>query len=277
MSAPFRPVLRWHGGKWLLAPWIISHLPPHRVYVEPFGGAASVLMRKPASYGEIYNDLDQTVVNLFRVLRSDQAGRLVSELRLTPFSRDEFREAYEPTPDPVESARRLIIRSFMGFGSNGHSRATGFRANSNRSGTTPAHDWANYGDALAAVVERLRGVVIENKDAREVMAQHDAPTTLHYVDPPYVFSTRADLSKDYAHELSDDQHGDLLKFLRELKGMAVLSGYPSELYDTALSDWLRVDRAALADGAKKRTEVLWINPAAQAGLRSPSLFEGAEA
>jgi DNA adenine methylase len=277
VSAPFRPVLRWHGGKWLLAPWIISHFPPHRVYVEPFGGAASVLMRKPVSYAEVYNDLDQSVVNLFRVLRSDHAERLVRELRLTPFARDEFREAYAPTDDALEAARRLIIRSFMGFGSNGHNKLTGFRANSNRSGTTPAHDWQNYPDSLALVIERLRGVTVENKDAREVMAQHDGKDTLHYVDPPYVFETRSDDSADYAHELSDEQHADLLAFLRGLTGMVVLSGYPSDLYDTALSDWLRVDRAALADGAKKRTEVLWINPAARAGLRSPSLFEGAAA
>ena len=274
MSAPFRPVLRWHGGKWLLAPWIIEHFPPHEVYVEPFGGAASVLLRKPVAYGEIYNDLDQTVVNLFRVLRSDQADRLVRELRLTPFSRDEFREAYEPTEDPVEAARRLIIRSFMGFGSNGHNKLTGFRANSNRSGTTPSHDWQNYPDSLALVIQRLRGVTVENKDARQVMSQHDGPDTLHYVDPPYVFQTRSDDGADYAHELSDDQHAELLQFLRGLCGMVVLSGYPSDLYDTALADWHRVERAALADGARKRTEVLWINPAAQAGMRSPGLFSG---
>lgn len=277
MSVPFRPLLRWHGGKWMLAPWIIEHFPPHEVYVEPFGGAASVLMRKPVSYAEIYNDLDQTVVNLFRVLRSDRAEELVSALRLTPFSRDEFRQAYDPVEDPVEAARRLIIRSFMGFGSNGHNRITGFRANSNRSGTTPAHDWQNYPDSLSLVIQRLRGVIVENKDARDVMAQHDGPDTLHYVDPPYVFETRSDLTKDYAHELSDEDHTQLLAFLRGLTGMVVLSGYPSGLYDAALADWHRVERAALADGARKRTEVLWLNAAARDGLRAPGLFSGAAA
>lgn len=267
MSAiPERPVLRWHGGKWLLAPWIISHFPKHRVYVEPFGGAGSVLMRKPPAYAEIWNDLDGDVVNLFRVLRSSDAHELVRQLRLTPFSRVEFNTAYVPDLDPVEKARRLVIRSFMGFGSNGHNRATGFRANSNSSGTTPAHDWQNYPDSLAMVVERLAGVTVESKDAKAVMAQHDGKDTLHYVDPPYVFATRADLSKDYAHELTDDDHAELLVFLRGLDGMVVMSGYPSEMYDTALHDWHRVEREALADGAAKRTEVLWINPAASAGL-----------
>jgi DNA adenine methylase len=268
MTEPTRPVLRWHGGKWLLAPWIISHFPKHRVYVEPFGGAGSVLMRKEPAYAEIWNDLDIDVVNLFRVLRSKDADELVRQLRLTPFSREEFDLAYIPETDPVEKARRLVIRSFMGFGSNGHNRVTGFRANSNRSGTTPAHDWVNYPDSLAMVVSRLAGVTVENKDAKAVMAQHDGPETLHYVDPPYMFATRADLSKDYAHELTDDDHAELLVFLRGLTGAVILSGYPWQEYDVALHDWRRVEREALADGASKRIEVLWLNPKAVAALEA---------
>jgi DNA adenine methylase len=260
MVAPARPVLRWHGGKWLLAPWIIGHFPKHRVYVEPFGGAGSVLMRKEPAYAEIWNDLDGEVVNLFRILRSTEAHELVRQLRLTPFSRYEFDAAYRASDAPLERARQLIIRSFMGFGSNGHNRVTGFRANSNRSGTTPAHDWVNYPDSLAMVIARLAGVTVESKDAKSVMAKHDGSDTLHYVDPPYVFATRADLSKDYAHELTDEDHAQLLVFLRGLEGMVVLSGYPSEIYDDALHDWRRVEREALADGAAKRTEVLWVNP-----------------
>lgn len=264
-----RPVLRWHGGKWKLAPWIISHFPPHRVYVEPFGGAASVLIRKPQSYAEVYNDLDGDVVNLFRVLRSERADELVQSIALTPFAREEFQLSYEPSDDAVESARRLIVRSFMGFGSNGHNarRKTGFRANSNKSGTTPARDWANYPDALAAMLERLRGVVIENRDACEVMAAHDGVETLHYVDPPYLPETRSlknpyDLKYAggmYAHEMDRGDHERLLESLLRLEGAVVLSGYPSPVYDEALKGWHRIDRAAHADGARDRIEVLWVN------------------
>lgn len=258
MNKPTRPLLRWHGGKWKLAPWIISHFPAHRVYVEPFGGAASVLMRKVRSHAEVYNDLDDEVVNLFRVLRSDDAERLVSALRLTPFASAEFFEAYDATTDPVERARRTVVRSFMGFGSNGVHKKTGFRSNSNRSGTTPARDWTNYPESLAKTIDRLRGVVVLNRDARDVMTSHDGPQTLHYVDPPYLPETR-DKGGDYAHELTRSDHDDLLAFLRGLKGMVVLSGYPHESYDAALQGWRRVDRDALADGARKRTERLWLN------------------
>lgn len=261
-SAPSRPVLRYHGGKWRLAPWIIQHFPPHRVYVEPFGGAASVLMRKPRSYAEVYNDLDGEIVNLFRVLRSDRADELVRLLRLTPFARAEFVLSYEPDDDPVEQARRTVVRSFMGFGSNAHNQATGFRSNSNRSHTTPAHDWRNYPDAMETMVERLRGVVIEHRDARYVIAQHDSPETLHYVDPPYPFGTR-NRGPDYAYEMSDDDHRALADVLRSVQGMVVLSGYACDLYDVELyPDWHRVEKTALADGARKRTEVLWLNEAA---------------
>ena len=261
---PSRPALRWHGGKWLLAPWVISHFPPHRVYTEAFGGAASVLLQKDRAYAEVYNDLDGEVVNLFRVLQDRvQAAILLRTLRLTPWSRQEFKRAYEPTQDPVRRAWGLVVMSMMGFGSNSHARiATGFRANSNRSGTIPAQDWQNYPDALEAIVNRFRGVVIENRPAVEVIRQHDAPDVLHYVDPPYVHSTRSDVRADYAVELNDAEHRDLLAVLRGALGMVVLSGYPSALYDTMLHDWKRIEKAALADGARKRTEVLWLNPAA---------------
>lgn len=218
MTEPRRPILRYHGGKWMLAPWLIARFPPHRVYVEPFGGGASVLLRKPRSYAEVYNDLDGDVVNVFRVLRDPaSAAELERLLRLTPFAREEFEatgkgETAGPS-DPVERARRTIFRSFAGFAiaaTNGDF-STGFRANSNRSGTTPAHDWANYPDCANAFTARLSGVVIENKDAIAVMARHDSERTLHYLDPPYAHETR-NLQRgnaSYRHEMSDDDHARL--------------------------------------------------------------------
>jgi DNA adenine methylase len=129
MNAPERPILRYHGGKFRLAPRIIAHFPPHRVYVEPFGGAGSVLMRKEPSFAEVYNDLDGEVVNVFRVLRDpDRAERLRTLLELTPWSRIEFRACYEPADDPIEQARRTIACSFMAHGSTSiRLNRTGFR------------------------------------------------------------------------------------------------------------------------------------------------------
>lgn len=276
-----RPIMRYHGGKWKLAPWIVGHFPQHRVYVEPFGGAASVLIRKERSYAEVYNDLDGEIVNVFTVAR-DHGDKLREQLYLTPFARNEFELAYSRSDCPIEQARRTITRSFMGFGSaaatqgaNRRAKAsTGFRANSNRSGTTPAKDWKNYAEVFDLLIDRLRGIVIENRDAMEVMAQHDATTTLHYVDPPYVLSTRDDKRADYRHELTDEQHIRLAEFLKSLTGMVVLSGYGSGLYDELYSDWHRVEKESYADGARKRVEVLWLSPNAIPDASSTPLFAG---
>lgn len=257
-----RPLVRYHGGKWRMAPWIISHFPPHRCYVEPFGGGGSVLLRKPRTYAEIYNDLDGEIVNLFTVAR-DHGEQLARLCEITPFARAEFELAYVPVDDVIEQARRTLVRSFMGFGSAGISgQSTGFRANSNRSGTTPAHDWMNYPAALRITLQRLRGVVVENRDALLCMQQHDAPETLHYVDPPYVHETRAIRTRSpaYRHEMSDEQHARLIAGLRQLTGMVIVSGYRCGMYDSLFAGWKRIDIQSHADGARARVESLWLSP-----------------
>lgn len=263
MIKALRPILRYHGGKWMLAPWIIQHFPAHRQYVEPFGGAASVLLRKSRSFSECYNELDGEVTNLFSQVR-DNRKELERLIRSTPYSRSEYESAFVPCECSIEQARRTVVRSFMGFGSNSLNRGvrSGFRARSNKSGRAPERDWLNYPDKLAAIERRLAGVVIENRDALDVMRDFDTPQCLHYVDPPYVHNTRSASVRDkgYMHEMDDEQHRELAQVLHGLEGYVVLSGYPSDLYDELYGDWKRVDREALADGARPRIESLWMNP-----------------
>lgn len=259
--------MRWHGGKWLLAPWIIQFFPAHRIYVESFGGAASVLLRKARCHSEVYNDLDRDAVNLFRVLRNDvQAKKLISMLRLTPFAREEFEASYpsEPPKDPVERARLLVVRSYMGFGSDSHNkeRATGFRVNTTRAGISPGGDFAHYPDCLRASIERLRGVMIENEDAVKIMERFDSPDTLHYVDPPYVHSSRSDARGEYAHEMTDKDHMALAECLHKLKGMVVLSAYRCPLYEILYDKWKSFDRLHKTNRKFDRTETIFLNPAA---------------
>lgn len=280
ITLPTRPVMRYHGGKFgtngSIADRIVANLPPHRIYVEPFGGVASVLLRKPRVQGEVYNDKWGGVVTVFKVLRDPKkAAELERRIRLTPFARDEFKlcsaEALAGVKDPIEFSRRIIFRSFAGFGSGSANpaHATGFRSNSMRSGTTPAHDWANFPDVIRSFTARLQGVTIENKDAISVMLQHDSEETLHYGDPPYVHSTRKMgnryCKKGYVHELVDEDHRKLAEVLHQLRGMVVLSGYNSPLYEELYGSWERVEYTALADRASKRTEVLWFNPLAWEG------------
>lgn len=267
-SRPLRPLLRYHGGKWRLSSWIISHFPKqYRVYTEVYGGGASVLLRKERSYCEIYNVLNGEVINLFRVVQNPKTGKQLQELLwLTPFARREFELAYDYHPDPVESARRLVIRAFMGFGSAAHNskHPTGFRATADRSGTTPAHDWITYPRQLPALIERLRGVVIENRPALGILRQRDGEDYLHYVDPPYVHCSRGQRQHgNYgAFEMTDAQHRELAAVLHTLRGKVILSGYNSPLYRELFKGWRIARKRTTGNsncGASYRTEMLWMN------------------
>ncbi len=273
------PVIRYHGGKFRLAPWVIEHFPPHQVYVESFGGAAGVLMQKSRSHGEVYNDLDGDIVNLFRVLQDANTRAALTELLvLTPYAREEFEQAWIFTDEPVERARRTVIRAQMGFGSAGASKGTtGFRIDCYRQYGTAQQLWARYPEQLAIIGQRLAGVLIENRPAIDIMLAHDSALALHYVDPPYMHDTRvrgAQKGRYYRHELDDAQHAELLVTLLRLDGMVVLSGYPSDLYNDTLQGWTQTSttaRISAGRGGDTRTECLWLSPSCMDALHSRGL------
>lgn len=250
-------ILRYFGGKVRMAHKIIGLFPAHDAYIEPYAGGAAVLLAKPRCKLEVYNDINSDMAHLFRILR-DQREDLAEAVALTLFSREDHELSYQPTDDPIERARRLLIRSHFGFGSNGIHKPTGFRAAGLRAGSLPVHNWAALPEAIQRTAERMRGVVIENRPAVQVMHSHDSPTALFYVDPPYLHETR-DRTSRYSHEMTEADHVEMLAGLRALKGRVVLSGYASALYDDALTGWRRIELRALADQARERTEVLWLN------------------
>lgn len=260
--------MRYHGGKFRLAPWVMGFFPPHDTYVEPFGGAGGVLMHKPRSTSEVYNDLDGDIVNVFRVLQCpEKSAELQRLLAVTPYARDEFNLAYEPTDNPVEQARRTLIRAQMGFGSAGASKGkTGFRIDSGRKYATAMQLWADYHQQVDVFTDRLAGVLLENRNAIEVIANHDRPETLFYVDPPYVHSSRVNVGSNryYRQEMTDDDHAELVATLLDVQGLVVLSGYENPIYNGLLTDWTQHKtqaRIAANRGVGLRTEVVWLNPA----------------
>jgi DNA adenine methylase len=272
-----RPVLRYHGGKFRLAPWLLQYFPSHQAYVEPFGGGASVLMRKPRVSNEVYNDLDSRIVNVFRVLRDrSKAEELRYRLSLTPYSRADFESTYEVPRDDVDAAAKTIAISFFGHGSDSATRGirTGFRAKSHVR-ALPSMEWSRWPEAIPSFVERLQGVVIENRDALEIIDRYDTPSTLTYVDPPYLHSTRGRVggTHGYQHEMSDTDHEALAAALRACRGYVIVSGYPSELYERLYAGWERHQRLHHADRGLPRQEVVWLNPAcsqALSGMCRPS-------
>jgi len=264
-SSKARPPLRYHGSKWRLAPWIISFLPGHWAYVEPFGGAAGVLLRKERSGSEVYNDIDGQIVNFFRILRDEQScAELIRLLNLTPYARSEFDLSYEHTANPIEAARRLVIRCFFGHGtcSVDPDDSNGFRSCDVRAGKSYAREFHGVPAAIRSAAERFRGVTVENLDFRKLIPKFDHSTTCFYVDPPYLQATRESGGKGYVIELCDEGHRQLAWMLHQVKGKALISGYPSSLYEQLYADWHREEKAVQANGqrgAVSRTEVLWMN------------------
>lgn len=262
---PSRPPIRYHGSKWRIAPWIIAQFPEHKAYIEVFGGGAGVLLRKPRSTVEVYNDLDEQVVNFYQVLRdSKTCSELLNSIALSPFSRQEFKASYTPSADPVEAARRFAVRCYMGHGtcSVDPKDSNGFRSCDIRAGKSYAREWAGIPNAIADAAERFTGVTIECLDYRKLIPKFDDKETLFYIDPPYPMSTRAAGGKGYVHELSDHDHRQLAWMLHGVSGKVAISGYSCDLLDGLYADWSRTEKATTANGqvgAVKRTEVLWKN------------------
>ena len=251
-----------------MAPWILRFFPQHETYVEPFAGTASVLLRKPPSPREVLNDLDGHLINFYRVLR-DQPDALIRSLVLTPFSREEFKQAKavltrpaDNSTTPVERARMIMVFHAQRYGAFDQWHMLRTDAGLHRR-------WLTCHARLLAIADRLQFATFESRPATAVIQQYDSPTTLVYADPPYVTETRSDGL--YQHEMTDADHVALLDTLCACKSAVVLSGYQSPLYRKMLRGWRRRYRwvhSSLSAGFKggkrgdsRRREVLWIKPA----------------
>ena len=252
----------WHGGKSKLSGRIIRFFPEHQTYVEPFGGSAAMLLAKEPSKVEVYNDLNGELVNLFRVLREAKLfKRLQRALEDTRYSRSEFLLAKEPSADPVESARRFVVRQRQSRGGLGERWS--YCVGDSRGGMSSAvARWRTGIKQLSAVHDRFRGVQIECEDWRTILTRYDGRRTLFYADPCYIPETR--IGGKYRYEMDEGDHRELVARLLALRGMAVLSGYNHPLYrPLEKAGWKRIEmnvRANSSDKRTKRTECLWLSP-----------------
>lgn len=268
MTTRLKPPLKWHGGKHYLAKRIVAMMPPHLHYVEPyFGGGAVFLESDPNGMSEVVNDIDGELTNFWQVLQNDVGFTYLRRcLEVTPFSQAEWERAISAREiDNIRRAVNFFIRCRQSRAGQMKEFATLSRNRVRGGMNEQASAWLGAIDGLPAVHARLRRVVILNDDALNVIRQQDGPKTLFYCDPPYLHETR--VSKDaYEYEMTEEQHRRLLVALACIKGRFMLSGYRSELYDTAAerNGWHRVDFDLpnhAAGGKKKRrmTECLWMN------------------
>lgn len=257
---------------------LLPYVPNHRIYVELFGGGASMLIARQPSSIEVYNDLNSGLVNFFRVLRDAKQFKKFQKLAvLTPYAREEFdlcKKTWRETGDPVERAHKWFIVARMSFGGNFHSWGYGVK-DSARGMAGQVARWLGAVELLPEVSARLLRVQIENKDAFALIECYDGPDTFFYLDPPYVLSTRK--AGGYEHELTDESHRRLVKVLQSIKGKALLSGYANPIYaELERAGWQRRDwetvcslsgrtrlNGLMGTGAvkqkQKRVESIWFN------------------
>lgn len=261
-------LLNYPGAKWGMASEIVAIMPPHRSYLEPFFGSGAVLFNKHPSAIETVNDIDGDIVNFFRVLR-EYPDRLAEAISLTPYAREVFDDAHANRgTDAFDRAYRFAIRSKMGNGFKTYQK-TGFKIDVYaRERSYCVSCWNRLPADLHDAAVRLKCVQIENRPALDLIRRFNYENVLIYADPPYLLETRG--GKQYRHEMTEQDHVDLLDALKQHKGSVIISGYPSEMYDRELTGWSRITRKSYNQNAEQRTEVLWCN------FETPGLFGGFE-
>ena len=248
--------------------WIIGNFPKHNVYVEPFGGAASVLLNKPPVEHEVYNDIEYSMFNLMLVIR-DNVDSLLSKLQILEYCKPTYlsfklvylSEAFHELSSLDQAVATYVTRRMSRGGLCGtFSRSDRI----SKSGiNAEAHAWHSAIGELILVSERLKNVTITNDNAIGALQKYDSPNTVYYLDPPYLKETRV-LLKAYKEEMTDEDHFKLSEIAKSLKGMVLISGYPSSFYSSWYAGWRcavrKIPNHSSHESVKElKDECLWMN------------------
>lgn len=261
-----KPVLKYPGAKWKLAPWILSYIPKHKFYLEPYFGSGAVFFNKDKATIETLNDIDGAIVQFFRTCR-EHPEELAYQISMTPWAREEYQDCDflddAPPEDDIERARQFAVRCWMTFGARTRCK-TGWRhttgCNKFNHGPDNPRLWKRMPEIILQVADRLLDAQISNRPAIEVIRDYNGPETLIYADPPYLRSTRTLNGDQYRNEMSEQEHKDMLEALLNHNGMVVLSAYKNDIYEKMLAGWSTAYKRAVAERGAKRTEYLYINP-----------------
>jgi len=275
-----RSPIIYYGGKGVLVYKLLNFIPEHKIYCEVFGGGASLLFAKRPSETDIYNDIDKELFNLFQVLKDkkkfEEFKRLVD---LTLYARAEHqycKRNYKKEKNKVKRAWMFYImlrQSFSGLPNIGWSYCVNA---ARKNATVSVHRyWAGV-NMLPQIHQRLLNVQIDCDDFRNVIPRYDTEKTFFYCDPPYLPQTRSSRSV-YRHEMTFEEHEELIELLLKVKGKVMLSGYKNDLYKKLEDNgWIRVDietscftagrtriSGVLGEGSAKekykRVESIWMN------------------
>lgn len=266
--------IRYFGGKSCLAPTLISLFPEHTRYVEVFGGAAHVLCQKDPSVEEIYNDIDNDLVNFFQQAKTN-GFQLTRELQSLPTSRYLF-ETWKNEPFPTDGME-WAVRWFYLIRQRIHpSNATvksGWRAGKVKN---LALDFQNAVKKIPSFSKRLRNVTLTNKDFREIITKYDSPSTLYFIDPPYV-----EREQYYKGGFSIDDHIELAQMLYFIQGKAIVTYYDHPLINELYENWNRIEMETYVGSGvvkvggkrKKEKEIILMNYEPIKKYKQPLLFK----
>ena len=257
MNAP----IKYYGGKSYMTDEIISHFPKsYKLYVEGFGGGASVLFSKKKDDLEIYNDLGHNVYSLFKVLSDKELfSQFKEKLEITYYSseiRNQFiKELETDNLSVLERAYRYFYvnrSSFNGVG--GFSTTLLVRRNMSKS----VSDYLSAIDGLPQIHDRLSSVIVENRDIFELIEKYDSEDTFFYFDPPYISETRSS-STTYECEMSNSDHERFVDTVLNAKGKFLISGYNHKIYERLVENGWSLYQYNSPNSNSDRIECLWYN------------------
>lgn len=177
-------VLRYPGSKWRIADQLVSNIPEHKSYLEPYFGSGAVLFNKPPSPIETINDLDDDVINLFQCIR-DHSQQLAAMIAAIPYSRKVYDSQFSiVSKDPVDKACAFLIKCWQGYGFKTSGIKTGWkRDKTGRERAYNLSNWYHLPEWIEEIAERLRNIQIEHKPALDLIREFDSPDSFFYLDP----------------------------------------------------------------------------------------------
>lgn len=262
-------VLKYPGAKNRLAEWIVSNMPDHQVYLEPFFGSGAVFFNKPEVRIETINDLNEDVYNYFKVIR-EHPEELCEVLSLTPYSREEYEESYKcnDKDTEIEKARKFAVKCCMGYGASNRYK-NGFRSSQTELGPNPSKVWQKFPERLRIASKRLLNTQIENLDYKDIIQRYNTEDVFIYLDPPYLQTTRK--RNLYKNEMNNKDHEELLNIILKHPAKIMISGYSNPLYDEALKQWRKITKDNQVENGLIKEEVIWMNYETE-----PMLFDANE-
>lgn len=284
-------VISWFGSKSKFVKRIVQHFPKHTTFVDVFGGSGVVLLNKPQSKIEVYNDIDSRLVNLFKILQDPRTRKeFVERISYVPYSREFYMECRaklmgKDKVDDMELAVCFFVLSRQSFaGLADYSSSWSYSKTAASSSTNKFQRGIRSIDAFA---HRFKYVQIENLSFEDILTRYDNEQTLFYLDQPYVLSSRNRACKRYQHEMMDDEHRALVDMLIKLKGMTVLSGYDNEIYNALEeNNWVKTSFTIRTNASKSknknnkdmnlREEFLWLSPSATTNTVTQTLLQNSE-